>query len=172
MDDLSPRGSSSARGTLFVHACSKAMTAPLEWVLAELLEGESRLDWLPQPIAPTFVRATFEWRGASGTAAALASRLARLPHVRFEVTEHTASGFDQRFSFTPGLGIFRADIDCHGNLVVNESRLSQALIAHQRSSTDLALAIDGMIGTAWDAELEPFRIAADGDRVRWLNEVG
>jgi hypothetical protein len=32
-------------------------------------------------------------------------------------------------------------------------------------------ALDGLLGTAWDAELEPFRHAGDGAPVRWLHQV-
>jgi hypothetical protein len=29
-----------------------------------------------------------------------------------------------------------------------------------------------LLGTAWDAELEPFRLAGEGTPVRWLHRVG
>jgi hypothetical protein len=32
--------------------------------------------------------------------------------------------------------------------------------------------LDRLLGTAWDNELEPFRRAADGAPVRWLNATG
>jgi hypothetical protein len=32
-------------------------------------------------------------------------------------------------------------------------------------------ALDGLLGVAWDAELEPFRHAGDGAPVRWLHQV-
>ena len=35
----------------------------------------------------------------------------------------------------------------------------------------LRAGLHGLLGTAWDAELEPFRRAGDGAPVRWLHQV-
>ncbi|MGA8978259.1 MAG: DUF3145 family protein, partial [Pedococcus sp.] len=32
--------------------------------------------------------------------------------------------------------------------------------------------LEELLGTDWDAELEPFRYAGDGAPVRWLHKVG
>ena len=36
---------------------------------------------------------------------------------------------------------------------------------------DLTDALYGLLGRAWDEELEPFRYTGDGAPVRWLHEV-
>lgn len=167
-DTASPR----ARGTLFLHACTKAMTSPIEWLLSEQFGNKVDLQWSAQPIAPNMVRAEYLWHGAAGSANVLASALRNIPHVRFEITEHT--GFtNQRISFTPSLGIFQSETDEFGNVLVNEQQmrvLQQKLF--QLDSIATSAEVDKLLGTAWDAELEPFRIAADGDSVRWLHRVG
>lgn len=171
MDSIS-LASSRARGTLLVHACTRAMTSPLEWVLADITGNPVSLSWTAQPIAPSMVRAEFEWQGTVGMAAKMASALKALPHLRFEITEQTpVAGFDQRFSCTPTLGIFRADIDVNGDIVINEQRLRHAMELAELEGVTLTTALDAMLGTAWDAELEPFRIAADGNAVRWVHKV-
>jgi hypothetical protein len=165
--------STRARGTLLVHACTKAMTTPLEWVLSEVLGESINLAWTSQPISPSMVRAEFEWTGTLGQAARIASGLRSLPHIRFEITEHTAiAECDQRWSFTPALGMFRADIDTNGDILINEQRIRHALEVASLENVELSQALDDMLGTAWDAELEPFRIAADGNSVRWVHRVG
>lgn len=162
-----------ARGTLLIHACTRAMTAPLEWVLASVIGQQVKLDWVAQPIAPSMVRASFEWAGVVGEAEKIVSGLRTIPNVRFEVTQLSSTpGFDQRWSFAPSLGVFRSDIDIHGNIMINELRIRHAMEMYSTDAVALLSALDQTLGTAWDAELEPFRIASDGDSVRWVNQVG
>ena len=170
--DSAYSASTRARGTLMVHACTRAMTTPLEWVLADVIGQPVALEWNVQPIAPSMMRTEYQWSGEVGSAARLASGLRSLPHVRFEITEHTqVAGCDQRISFTPTLGIFRADIDVNGDILINEQRIRHAVENESLQGISLQSAIDAMLGTAWDAELEPFRIAADSNSVRWVHKV-
>lgn len=165
--------SQRARGTLLVHTCTRALTGPLEWVLSEVLGESIKLQWSPQPIAPSAVRTDVEWIATPGTAAALASRLMRIPNIRFEITEFVyGGGCDQRFSFTPDLGLYRADIDVNGDITLNEQRIRTAMDRHADNPGELRRALNLMLGAQWDAELEPFRIASDGDSVRWVHRVG
>jgi hypothetical protein len=47
------------------------------------------------------------------------------------------------------------------------------LLAERGGATaSLEDALGRLLGTAWDNELEPFRRAADGAPVRWLNATG
>lgn len=162
--------SARARGTLFVHACTRAMTTPIEWLLADVLGTEVVVDWRPQPIAPAMARAEVLFSGPVGTAARIVSGLRTIPHVRFEVTEHVA-GLSERYSFTPSLGVFRADLDVHGNIVVGEQQLRSAMERSPLDARSLMGQLDALLGTAWDAELEPFRVAADNDPVRYLHVI-
>lgn len=173
MIEIATSASSPARGTLFVHACTKAMSVPLEWVLEEALGAKPVLSWRVQPIAPALVRTDFDWQAQAGTAARIASALRAIPQLRFEITEHVNGGTGVRFSFTPSLGLYRAEIDVHGNIVVGEQQVRSLLeqLARDSQDIDAESAMNGWLGAAWDAELEPFRIAADGDSVRWLHEV-
>ena len=59
-----------------------------------------------------------------------------------------------------------------GFAVINEDRLREVLRLAQGSSEAMAEMIDELLGTDWDAELEPFRYAGDGAPVRWLHKVG
>jgi hypothetical protein len=116
-------------------------------------------------------RAEHSWQGTSGTGARLASALRGWTHLRYEVTEDTSHGSDgARWSHTPELGIFHAQTDVHGNVVVPEDRIRAALEQADARAVreELALAL----GQAWDDELEPFRYAGAGAPVRWLHRVG
>jgi hypothetical protein len=97
--------------------------------------------------------------------------------VRFEVTEDpNGSTEGERYAVTPNLGLFRATIGAHGDVLVHEDRLRSLLIGARiaGSSGDVRAIteeIDRLIGTPWDNELEPFRIAHEDSTVRVLHEV-
>lgn len=160
------------RGVLFVHSATRAMCPHIEWAVQSVLSTRASFDWTDQPAGPNLLRAEVSWQGKPGTGAALASALRGWEHVRYEVTEEPSFGNDGgRWSHTPALGIFFAQIDVHGNVVVPEDRIRHALEA-ATTMAEMRRAMDLALGTAWDAELEPFRYAGSGAPVRWLHRVG
>ncbi|MCL1898284.1 MAG: DUF3145 domain-containing protein [Micrococcales bacterium] len=160
------------RGVLFVHSSPRAVCLHVESVANIMLGHEVSMDWIEQPAAPGMLRAEYSWVGLQGTGARLASALRGWEHLRYEVTEEASRGSDGgRWLHTPTLGIFHSAMDVHGNTVVPENRIRDALdcggdLAALRRGLDLAL------GQAWDDELEPFRYAGAGAPVRWLHQVG
>ena len=160
------------RGVLFVHSAPRALCPHIEWAAAEVLGSRVHLDWTEQPAAQGMMRAETSWVGPAGTGASLASALRGWANLRYEVTEEASVGTDGgRWSHTPDLGIFHAQTDVHGNVVVPEDRIRAALVYaadpdRMRRELDLAL------GQAWDDELEPFRYAGAGAPVRWLHRGG
>jgi hypothetical protein len=161
----------SARGVLFVHSCPPAVRPHVEWAIASVLGVPVRLDWIDQPIAPGCVRAQSGWRGPAGTAGRLAAALRGWPLVRAEITEEPSDGCDgERYSMTPDLGVFRATMSANGDVLVQEDRLRAAM----RDLPDLPTmqhALDRLLGTAWDEELEVYRRSGDGTPVRWLSSA-
>ena len=110
-----------------------------------------------------------------GTAGAIASALAGWNRLRFEVTEDSSPGCDGvRHCYTPDLGLFTAVTGANGDIMVSEDRLRSVLLLASggRRSASLEDELGRLLGTAWDNELEPFRRAADGAPVRWLNATG
>jgi len=152
------------RGVLFVHSAPRALCPHIEWAAAEVLGSRVHLDWTEQPAAQGMMRAETSWVGPAGTGASLASALRGWANLRYEVTEEASVGTDGgRWSHTPDLGIFHAQTDVHGNVVVPEDRIRAALVyaadpARMRRELDLAL------GEAWDDEIQP--ITAQ-DTVTW-----
>jgi hypothetical protein len=55
--------------------------------------------------------------------------------------------------------------------MVPEDRLRAVMGVALRLGESLEDEIGRLLGTAWDNELEPFRRAADGAPVRWLNAM-
>jgi hypothetical protein len=158
---------------LYVHAATSALCPHVEWAVAGVLGVSVPVQWTPQPVAPGTFRTELSWRGPVGTAATLASALRGWQHLRFEVTEEpTATSEGARYCFTPSLGVFHAVTGLHGDIVVPEDRLRAAVARTRTAGTDLETELHGLLGKAWDDELEPFRHAGEGSAVRWLHQVG
>ena len=165
-----------ARGVLFVHSCSSAVAPHLEWALARVFGTSVDVDWSAQPIAPGSVRAEIIWHGPRGPSSKIASALVAFTTIRFEVTEDPSGDAEgERYAVTPNLGLFRATIGVHGDVLVHEDRLRSLLVGARAAGSDQAAEmveeIDRLIGTPWDDELEPFRIAHSDSTVRVLHEV-
>jgi hypothetical protein len=58
----------------------------------------------------------------------------------------------------------------NGDVLVQEDRLRSA-VSTAADIASLRQAVDRLLGTAWDEDLEPYRQAGDGSPVRWLSAV-
>lgn len=160
------------RGVLFIHTAPRALCPHIQWAASSVLNQEINLDWTVQDADPTFFRAELSWVGPVGTGAKLATALRGWEHLRYEVTEDAAPGTDGgRWMHTPELGIFYAQTDSVGNVVVPEGRILAAL-EHADNPTQMRRDLDLALGRAWDEELEAFRWAGAGAPVKYLHKVG
>ena len=161
-----------SRGVVFIHSCPRAVSPHLEWSLTAVFGTSVKLDWSEQPVAPGTVRSEILWQGPAGLGAKLASALLAFTQVRYEVTEDAnGSRQGERFAATPALGLFRADIGEHGDVMVAEERLRTALQHASMTNEGLRDEIARLIGEPWDEELESFRCAHEGSTVRVLHNV-
>ena len=171
----------SVHGVLQVHSAPPALCPHIEWAVAGVVGVPVDLSWVAQPAAPGSVRAELNWQGRAGTSAAIASALAGWNRLRFEVTEDPSSGCDGvRYSYTPSLGMFSAVTGANGDIMIPENRLLAAMTVAAGARSGVVLAptasleeeLGRLLGRPWDAELEPFRCAAEGAPVRWLHATG
>lgn len=164
---------SSTRGIIWIHSAPAALRPHIEWAVGAVFGTPVEFTWSPQPAEPRSLRAEYPWHGRSGTGAQLASALRGCLKARFEVTEEATAGQEgMRWAYTPGLGTFAAVIGPHGDIMVHEERLKQAILADALGRQPLAEGVAELLGARWDAELEPFRHAGEGAPVRWLHQVG
>ena len=162
----------SAHGVLYVHSAPSALCPHIEWAVAGVVGMPVSMPWVSQPADPGSLRAELTWQARPGTASAITSALAGWNRLRFEVTEEASPGCDGvRHSYTPSLGSFTAVIGGNGDILVPEGRLRAAMTLAAAGSS-LERELDRLLGQAWDGELEPFRRAAEGAPVRWLNATG
>ena len=160
------------RGVLFVHSSVSALCPHVEWAVAGVLGDSPDMSWVAQSAEPGTYRTELSWQAPAGTAASIASALRGWEQLRFEVTEEpTASTEGARYSYTPKLGIFHAMTGLHGDVLIPEDRIKAFRVKAALGDVDIETALDGLLGVAWDAELEPFRHAGDGAPVRWLHQV-
>ncbi|MDT4917738.1 MAG: hypothetical protein QOH89_2438 [Pseudonocardiales bacterium] len=165
------RGVPSTRGTVYLHCCPAAIAPHVEWALAGVLGRPVRLQWTGQPAAPTHLRSDATWVGPIGTAAKLAASLRAWPMLVFEVTEDGTSASDgERLAYVPGRGFHRSATAANGDVVVGEERL-RGLLARANSTDEFRHGIAELLGSAWDAELEPYRRGGDGSPVTLLHQV-
>lgn len=163
----------STRGVVLIHSAPAALRPHLEWAVGAVLGAPIEFSWTPQPAEPRSLRAEHSWHGEVGTGARIASALRGCERARFEVTEEPSAGHEgMRWAYTPRLGVFASPIGVHGDLMIHEERLKQALLADALGRQPLAEGIAELLGARWDDELEVFRHAGEGAPVRWLHKVG
>jgi hypothetical protein len=165
------RAMPTTRGVVFMHCCPSALAPHVEWALAGVLGRPVRLQWSGQPAAPMHLRAEASWTGAVGMGARLAASVRAWPMLVFEVTEEATSVSDgERLAYVPGRGFHRSMISANGDVVVGEERL-RGLLSRARTAEDYAHGLTELLGSAWDAELEPYRLGGDGAPVSLLHQV-
>lgn len=161
----------TTRGMIDIHSAAAALCPHIEWAIGAVLGRPVHCDWARQSAQPGTLRTELGWSGPDGSAAALVSGLMRCRELRFEVTCEQAGGLGERYSYTPGLGIFRAATDEAGDIVVDENRLRAALGHEADDATAIHAAINRLLGAPWDDELEIFRHAGENSSVRWLSRA-
>ena len=163
----------NARGVLYVHSSPGALCPHIEWAAGRAIGRAVNFTWDAQPVLKGAFRTEFYWEGDSSTGAAIASALRGWEHLRYEVTQDPTPGVDgARWLHTPDLGIFFAQTDTVGNIVIPEDRVRYAMEVAGANAAELHRELRLALGQAWDDELEPFRHASDETAVVWLHKVG
>jgi hypothetical protein len=160
-------------GVVYIHSSPAALCPHVEWTLASTLSEFGRpvranLRWSAQPAEDGLLRATTDWVGPVGTGSRLAAALREWPVVRFEITENPSDGVDgERYSYVPGLGLWRGPCSANGDVMVGEMRLRSILSGR---AENIAAELHLALGTDWDEELEPFRSGGETAtaEVTWL----
>ena len=162
-----------ARGALYVHSSPRALCPHVEWAAGRALGRAISFTWIDQPVQKGTQRTDFYWEGPAGTGSAIASALRGWEHLRFEVTEDPGQDTDgARWMHTPDLGIFYAQTDTAGNIVIPEDRIRYAMEVAGVNALELHKELRLALGQSWDDELEPFRHAGEKSPVVWLHRAG
>lgn len=161
----------STRGVIYIHSAAAALCPHIEWAIGAALGRAVHCEWTRQGAQPGALRTELGWEGPAGTSATLVSGLIRCRELRFEVTCDADGGLGERFSYTPGLGIFRAATDEAGDIQLGENQLRAAIAREALGGRSIHEALSELLGTPWDDELEIFRHAGEDSSVRWLSRA-
>jgi Protein of unknown function (DUF3145) len=163
----------TARGVIYVHSAPRALCPHVEWAVGRAMDRAVNFPWDDQPVLSGSRRAEYYWEGSAGTGAKIATALRGWEHLRFEVTEDATPRSDgARWMHTPDLGIFFAQTDTVGNVVIPEDRIRYAMDVAGSDAFELHRELRLALGQAWDDELEAFRHAGQDSAVVWLHKVG
>ena len=118
-----------------------------------------------QPVAPGSVRGELSRQAprAPGRPWPVLSSV-----LRFEVTEEpTSTREGERFCGHSGLGMFRATIGIHGDMMLSEDRVHSAM-ADAADSDDLTKRLRHLLGAEGTRNSNRSRLCREGASVRWL----
>lgn len=162
---LSPKGMSPSHGRTAIYSAPKAVLTNVQWSLSEAIGNPITLNWQPQTLVPGTWRTSFSWNSDLGAGARIASTLRGWHYLNFEVYEAALNGTDgSLFLFTPELGLFRATIGVHGDILLNEHQILSAMKSNAKDE-DLESNLEKMLGVPWHEAIEPFRrLEIDGEQ--------
>ena len=159
MNVLTSSSSGIAHGLLTIHAAPQSLCAHIDWSISDVFGQPFRGDWKKQPLKSSHYRLEIPWQGKSGAAARLASTLAGWEFLYFEITQAAALGSEGEFyRFTPQLKMHHSTINSFGEIVISENQILTS-ISQCREPALVKEKMRELLGTSWEDELEPFRIA-------------
>lgn len=151
--------------TLVIHACPSALVSSV----TELL-GDKVIDWQHQTLVVGSMKAEISLGVSRSEAEDLVSQLRLLEGIYLDLMQQgKESGV--WFMLTPGLGVFRAETNLSGEIVLGEERIRNALDQSAGNHRELARLLRIMLGQAWDDVLEPFRAAKFQTNVVLINKA-
>jgi len=150
--------------TLLIHACPKAS---VEQVTA-LLPNESV--WHPQSLVLGFMRTELDMKLSRLAAEDLIAAINRIGNLYADITIISRNG-SALFMLAPGLGLFRAETNQAGEILITEERIRQAMDGSAGNHRELTRLLRLALGQAWDDVLEPFRAARYTDNLELITRA-
>lgn len=150
--------------TVVIFACPEAEKE----AVASLLEQP--ITWQKQPLVENSLKTQIHRKMSQGDALDLAAELNRIGSIYAEIT---AFGRDSGtvFLLAPGLGIYRAETNSVGEIMLGEERIRNIVDAAAGNFKELQRLLRIALGQTWDDLLEPFRAANYSDNVILLNKA-
>lgn len=161
------------RGSLYIFSAPRSFCSPTNWALSEIFKSDVQLDWRIQELLPNTYSSEFNWLGPTGLCARIVSNLGKWGKLRLEaIQEPINNSLGERFSVTPELGIFRAEINSLGETLLSESKIKTGIERSKLEGESIETELTFLLGKPWDDDLEPFRSSFSGTTVRWISKTG
>lgn len=159
-------------GRILIYSTPAALTQHIEWAINQKLGQVVTLTWVNQPLSPSNLATEFEYKHDAPVAAAVASALKGWHFIRFEITQVNSITNDVIFyRSTPELGLHQASLTTNGDVVINENQLN-TILKNSYTHEKLITNIENALGSAWEAELEPYRIALNAGINNFVSKIG
>ena len=156
-------------GYLYIHAAPISVVSHLQWSVEAIITPAAPWSWRAQPLVPKSEQTQLPFRTTIDNLPRLVSALFEFPNLFAEVIrEPISAGLGERWMITPNLGLKRIDTNEFGDAVVDENQLRAAM----QQDLDIVAQLNWLIGTSWDAELEPLRIPTNCGNARLLAAGG
>ncbi|MBU6144654.1 MAG: DUF3145 family protein [Acidobacteria bacterium] len=139
--------------TLVIHVCPLAIVDEVSQFL-----GGADISWHSQPLQLGTVKTEFSFRGSELQAEDMVSGLNRFGSLALDLM---VQGKERGvwFMLAPVLGVFRAETNQAGEILISEERIRNALDLSAGNHRELSRMLRLAIGQAWDDILEPYRAA-------------
>lgn len=152
--------------TLVVHACPSGAIQVVEDLLAGI-----EIIWLAQPLIVGSVKAELSLKMSSLELEDLVSQMRRVGGIYLDCMQQgKESGI--WFMLADGLGVFRAETNAAGEIMLSEERIRGALDSSAGNHRELSRLLRIQLGQAWDDVLEPFRAARYQANLALIHQAG
>ncbi|MFN5159605.1 MAG: DUF3145 family protein [Rhodoluna sp.] len=152
--------------TLVIHACPSGSTQ----AVGELLSG-LEINWLAQPLLVGSVKTEFALKMSAIELEDIVSQLRRVEGIYLDCMQQgKESGI--WFMLAAGLGVFRAQTNAAGEIMLSEDRIRNALDQSAGNHRELTRLLRIQLGQAWDDVLEPFRAARYQGNLALIHQAG
>lgn len=159
-------------GDLRIYSVPSALVAHVEWMINQQLGQSLQFNWIPQSLSPGTFALEMSWREPTNIAGKLAISLKSWNLIRFEIHESNSKYQDATlYRCTPDLGLHQISAGSTGDLMIAENTITK-IITTATSQKKLVSMLENAIGTDWDLELEPFRIALAESHQQKLSQIG
>ncbi len=128
--------------------------------------------WRDQPAIAHHCQAHVELSARGRELAVLASSLAKVAQIHFDLESWDASRGGERYLFVPGLGLRRLELDSTGETMIRAGAVESAVQDSGGSVAELRRRLDLLLGKPWLALLEPLQTAAESPRLVFLPRSG
>jgi hypothetical protein len=150
--------------TVVIFACPENLT----YEVSELLGVD--LVWHDQPLIKGSLKSQIHLKTSHQAAESLIANLNKLGSIHAEITAFSRDS-GTIYLLAPGLGIYRADTNGAGEIMLSEERIRNIVDAAAGNFKELQRLLRLALGQAWDDLLEPFRAANYSDNVVLLNKA-
>lgn len=148
-----------------------APIAQLEHVQEILGKTTRAMRWRSQVAIDGHAKAQVELAERGRSLCAIASALAAIPQIHFDLEVWEPGRGGERYLFVPGLGLKRLELDAAGETLVRGCSLDLAVQESGASQVELRRRLDTLLGKPWLALLEPLQSVPDSPRLALLQNL-